>query len=209
MNRFGFGNTPAASPCGSALQTAVMARHKAAAAAFWSPSRTLEVMDEARPPNGLPVSTFNTQHFAGLGVANADVPGTRWTPAFCGSVKAKLAELKWLLDKATQSTAVVQRAQTVYNELDGIKLYTPGGSDCANDAATLTTVIEALRAELAAQGAPGVPSTSLTNNLAPPGDMDPTLKFAIIGGIVVAGIIGVAYITGQVGSVVRAFKRVV
>jgi hypothetical protein len=37
--------------------------------------------------------------------------------------------------------------------------------------------------------------------------MSPTAKFAIIGGITVAGIIGIAVITGQVAPLLRAAKR--
>lgn len=214
MNRFGFGNTPAASPCGSALQTAVMARHKAAAAAFWSPSRTLEVMDEARPPNGLPVSTFNNQHFAGLGLVNS---------AFCDEFEQAVEVLGEAVKRGTAAgltSANFQQAKKVYEDETSYFVWrrTPVGlTNCQNQTARIAQLIQNVNAELPASARVGVPSPVLEQQTdaqrasgeKPPSEIDPTVKFAIVGGIIVAGIIGAAVITGQVGSVIRTFKRVV
>lgn len=213
MNRFGFGNMPAASPCGSALQTAVMNRQRAAAARFWTPSRSLEVMAEARPPVGLPISPLNNQHFAGLGLINS---------AFCDSYEQAIEALGEAVRRGQNKGLVSNnfaQAQKVYGDETSALVWrrTPVGVwNCEAQTARIALLLQNLNAELGSD-AVGVPSPVLAQQRdaqqasgeKPKDEMDPVVKFAIIGGITVAGIIGVAVITGQVGSVVRAFKRVV
>ena len=213
MNRFGFGNMPAASPCGSALQNAVLAKQRASAARFWTPSRSLEVMAEARPPLGRPVSVMNNQHFAGLGLVNS---------AFCDSFEQAVETLGEVVRRGQAKglvSANFAQAQKVHGDETSALIWrrTPVGVwNCEAQTARIALLIQNLNAELGAD-AVSIPSSVLAQQRdaqqasgeKPKDEMDPVVKFAIIGGITVAGIIGVAVITGQVGSVVRAFKRVV
>jgi hypothetical protein len=48
-----------------------------------------------------------------------------------------------------------------------------------------------------------------TDRTKPPEEMSATAKFAIIGGITVVGIIGLAFITGQIAPLLRVVKKVV
>lgn len=65
-----------------------------------------------------------------------------------------------------------------------------------------------VNAELRKAGKSPVAAPPSTDDaIKPPDEMSATAKFAIIGGITVAGIIGIAVITGQVAPLLRAFKR--
>lgn len=77
-------------------------------------------------------------------------------------------------------------------------------STCVKGTADILALTTALNAKVAAAG--GTPSIMPTPPPPGAGELSPTAKFAIIGGIVVVGIIGVAVITGQVAPLLRAVK---
>lgn len=230
MSLLGFGSLPAASwrgqrgrqvpgeytGAGSALQNLVNANQRAAAARFYSPARTLEVVDSARPPLGTPVSAMDTMHFAGLGAPSGL---GLVNVAFCDEFEQAVEFLGEVLRRATTSSPAYDRAKRVYDaETDGFPYTkrTPVGlTNCQNQTARINDVAQALNAELPANlrvsAPPAVTEQANDARMAagdkPPPEMDPTVKFAIVGGIVVAGIIGVAVITGQVAPLLRTVKK--
>jgi hypothetical protein len=164
------------------------------------------------PPcdEGVPVAAmaFNPglSGFAGFG--RVDAPEPRSFPGFCASVRTLLSELEWLLDKVNYTSPIVQRAKFVYDDLDSNVAYIPGTGGCDRDAQVLTEVISQLRADMQRNGMP--PPGGMTN-LTPeaagkPPDIDPTVKFVVVGGLVVAGIIGLAVLTGNAAAIAKVFK---
>jgi hypothetical protein len=147
---------------------------------------------------------------AGFGALGADVdaPKSRSTPGFCSPVRTLLSELEWLLDKVTYASDVVRQAQFVYNDLDANWAYVPGTGGCDRDAATLASTIAALRADMQRNGtpAPGGTSTLTPPEQTKPPEVDPMVKLAVIGGVAVAGIIGLAVITGNAASIIKVFR---
>jgi len=222
MSLLGFGSLPAASwrgqrgrqvpgeytGAGSALQNLVNANQRAAAARFYSPARTLEVVDSARPPLGTPVSALDTMHFAGLGLVNS---------AFCDSFETAIETLGFALARATQSTANIEMARKVYEAETSANIFGRTKvwvGNCEAQTARIAQLIDLVNKDLGTNAVAVPPSVREQVNDAniaagdkPPPEMDPTVKFAIVGGIVVAGIIGVAVITGQVAPLLRTVKK--
>lgn len=229
MSLLGFGSLPAASwrgqrgrqvpggytGAGSALQNLVNANQRAAAERFYSPARTLEVVASARPPLGTPVSAMNTMHFAGLGATS---PGLGLVnSAFCDEFELAIETLGLALARATQSTANIEMARKVYETETSANIFGRTKvwlGNCEGQTARIAQLIDLVNRDLGASAVPVPPSVREQGNDAdiaagnkPPPEMDPTVKFAIVGGIVVAGIIGVAVITGQVAPLLRTVKK--
>lgn len=160
---------------------------------------------------GMPPCDVGTPQSAlsGLGrLGSTDVPKSRTFPAFCAPVRTMLAELEWLLDKVGYSSDVVRQARFVYSEMNAGYAYLPGTSGCERDAGILQTTIAALRADMARNGPlPPGGSTPLTPDTATkPEELNPLVKIGIIAGVAVAGIIGVAVITGNVATIAKVLK---
>lgn len=178
---------------------------------FWGgPSAMVRVCGE---PNGMPCDVGTPQSglagLMGLSEVSIDAPKSRSLPAFCNTVRSLLAELKWLLDKATQSSPALTAGQALYDELDWVISYVPAGSTCDRDAQRLVAVISAIRAEMGS--VPAINDLAKIQQQAASdekkGDQNADLaKVAIVGGIVVAGIIGLAVLTGNAASIARVFK---
>lgn len=189
----------------------VQSAQASAAAAFFRPAARRVEYGWGRPcgspgmppcDSGDPVSALQ-----GL-AADVDVPKPRTFPMFCDSVRVQLAELKWLLDKATTSTPTVAKAQALYAHLDGMALYVGViGDACERDSKSLAETIAALRSELVARGAiPASTPSFTTPQQETPNEMNPWVKVGIIGGIAVVGVVGLAYLTGNLATIVRAVK---
>lgn len=160
---------------------------------------------------GMPPCDVGTPQSAlsGLGfLGSTDIPRARTFPAFCAPVRTMLSELEWLLEKVNHSSDVVRQARFIYSEMDAGYAYLPGTSGCERDAAILQRAITALRADMARNGTPppggGTPLTPDTATK--PEELDPMVKIGIIAGVAVAGIIGVAVITGNVATIAKVLK---
>lgn len=186
-------------PGTTAMQLAVERNAARAAAQFWSPARSIEVTQTVIQPNGAPVSVMGSMGAPGLSGLGA---------IGCREVEPLLQELKNIIDTSgsSLSAASLASAQAVYADINSYAFYVPYlGNDCSKHVNELNATIARLRAELGG----GPPSIRPDASTQPPKeDMSPTAKFAIIGGITVAGIIGIAVITGQVAPLFRAVKRV-
>lgn len=236
MRGFGaaFGAAPGCTTCSprpgtgigpSRLQQTVYARQQASAARFFSQAMPLQSVQNAGIPPGSPVSTFNTMHFAGVGsVKPAGLGGLGvYNSLGCDSFDQAIKDLEELVRRGEQagiSSMALERAKTVLDEETGwnpINRTAVWPTNCRAQTARIAAIIAAGMADLPASARFGVAATVTTaaaaanldaNNAGkPPEDISPTAKFAIIGGITVVGIIGVAVITGQIAPLFRAVKR--
>jgi hypothetical protein len=186
----------------SALQRTVNTRRDAAAAKFFSQSMPMVDVQNVGIPPGSPVSAFNTMHFAGV-----SAPSGLGAIFGCASFQAGLSRLKTLLAQAkTNGTTgpAVDAAQALVEEYDAtFSLHV-----IYNDASCVTMSAEVDRIGAALAQALNGPGWSALAPNAEAEAMPLFTKVALIGGLAVAGIIGIAVITGQVAPLLRAAKRV-
>lgn len=153
---------------------------------------------------------------AGLGLINS---------AWCDSFEQAVETLGTAVragDEAGLNSTVFQQAKTVHENETSYYLWqrTPVGlTNCSAQTARIATYIASINTELKAKGRAQVlvpPIVTEKFNAGaldaldagkPPEEMSGTAKFAIIGGITVVGIIGIAYVTGQIAPLFRALKR--
>lgn len=140
--------------------------------------------------------------------ADVDVPKARSLPAFCAPVRTGLSELEWLLGKVSYTSDVVRRAQFVYNEMNAGITYIPGTSGCERDSTILAQTIADLRADMVRNGSspPGGTSTLTPPDAQKPDEINPMVKLGIIAGVAVAGIIGLAVVTGNVATITKVLR---
>jgi len=196
---------PSELPGASALQQLVDRNASRAAAQFWSPARTIEVTQSVIQPNGRAVSVMGSM--GGPGLSGLGLINSAWCDSFEQAVDALGEAVRRGEEQGLTSANFVQ-AQTVYANETSAALWrrTPVGVwNCKDQTDRINLLVQALNKELTQ---PVPVAQSVQNASKPPEEMSLTAKFAIIGGITVAGIIGIAVITGQVAPLFRTVKRV-
>jgi hypothetical protein len=206
-------------PGATALQQLVNTRQREAAAQFWSPSRGVESAQVVGAVPGSPVAAFNTMHFAGLG--NLGLVNSWWCDPFEQAIETLGEVLRRAENAGIINNDAYRRAKTVHDEETSWLLYkrsTVGVQNCQAQTSRIALMISEVNSTLPVGSRVPVPSSVVeeardarvdAGQEAPPEPTDPltpTVKFAIIGGVVVAGIIGVAVITGNIASITKVFK---
>lgn len=189
----------------TSLQQTVLARQQATAAKFFTSSMPIETVQAQGLRPGSPVSVMNSMHFAGV----SGTPGLggvgQLSAIGCREVEPLLQELRNILDTAGSKLTAASRAsaEAVYSDINSYGLYIPFlGKDCDKHVAELSSTIASLRGELGAS-APAPLRPNADTDVKP---MDPVVKFAIIGGGVLVGIVGLAVLTGNVASIAKVFR---
>lgn len=193
----------------SAFRQAIEANQRKAVSQFWSPSRTVEVVQSVgMDRRGSPVSAFNSMHFAGVDVG----PGLAgyWSTVGCTAHEQAMDAIKEGLRRAEaknlQNRNEYIQAKAYFDNNPVVYPWT-----CEENTAEAGLIAQKLNALLGNDAAPIPPSVAeqlfdAEVKTKPPEEMSATAKFAIIGGITVVGIIGVAYITGQLAPLLKALR---
>ncbi len=208
------------------LQQSAERSAAAAAARFFTPAFAVEAPDYGPAPrsdkgspqsalSGIPGHTFSRP--SGLGALGT----TYFNVAFCDSFQQAveaLGEVVRRADEAGVNSATLAQARKLYEDETSWFNRTPVSVvNCSARTAYVASVVSAANADLPSNRRMGLPpsvqETLNERNLdadtagKPPEPMPDWAKYAIVGGISVVGLIGIAYITGQVGGVIRAFKK--
>lgn len=135
--------------------------------------------------------------------------GAPWyVGTFCTPFAHAIDTLGALLSEAESlgitSSAVYQQAKARHEQETSFFAFRRSDpllpATCTKETNDVIAVIQALNAEVKGAGGKGI---------VPPSEEKPDtlVRFAIVGGIIVAGVIGVAYITGQLAPLLRVIKR--
>lgn len=196
-----------------------------AAAKFFTPAFRVEAPDYGDAPradHGSVVSSF--KGLSGLGnvegLGSLGSLGTIWFNTLgCDSFEMAVNDLGVIVSRANTSTPAIERARQVYEDETSAlpwKRSQVSFVNCSARTAYIAAIAAAANADLPANMrlvlAPKVQevlnerNADTANAGKPPEEMSATAKFAIVGGITVVGIIGVAVIVGQVAPLLRALK---
>ena len=148
--------------------------------------------------------------FSGLGGVSAPA-GLGWAQvALCDKFAQALDLLQTIITRADEEGSSGPALTTARQRLENETSLNPfnrtlvsGAWNCDARTAELGALLKSANAELKT---PFIIPNSISD-ATDPKPMDPVAKFAIVGGIAVVGIIGVAYITGQLSPLLRLIKK--
>lgn len=159
------------------------------------------------------VNASGRVHSKPMGLSGLGLINSAWCDSFEQAVETLGEAVRRGTDQSLTSPAFVQ-AKGAYEAETSFNIFgrTPVGlTNCEAQTARLVGILYAVNKELKTP-VPVPPSIEKQYNDAvrgaqPPEPVPTWVKLTVIGGISVVGVIALAYVTGQVAPLLRAFKR--